>query len=163
MKRYSGTIALAPHLACRSPRHRAFSLIEVVIALGVATFAIVAIAALLPVGLQSSRDTVEESTALNVLSSLVADRRATPSTNFSGIYQLSALTNVVSTTNTFGIGDNGQEIANLSQASYRIVCVFTPPAVGTLNPSVGHFTASWPPLNTNSPACVEVVVSFPQP
>jgi hypothetical protein len=163
MKRHPGNIVPCRDVTCRSLQHCAFSLIEVVLALGVATFAIVVIVALLPVGLQSSRDTVEESSALNILSSLVADRRATPFTSSSGIYQLSALTNLVSTTNTFGIGDHNQAVANLNQASYRIVCVFTPPTAGTLNPYVGHFTASWPALNTNSPACVEAVVSFPQP
>ena len=143
---------------------RAFSLVEVVLALGIATFAIVTILALLPVGLQSSRNSIDESAALNILSSVVADRRATPLASSSVVYQLPALTNsMTSVTNTFGVADNDQPVASLNQARYRIRCVITPPAAGTLNPYTANINASWPALSTNSAASVEVVVTFPQP
>jgi uncharacterized protein (TIGR02598 family) len=49
-----------------SPKAHGFSLVEVVIALGIFAFSIVAIVALLPVGLRSARSVADESNAVNV-------------------------------------------------------------------------------------------------
>src|ERR1700754_1592668 len=50
-----------------------FSLIEVVLALGVLSFAILSIVALLPIGLQTNRDSYEESVGTNLIAAMVAD------------------------------------------------------------------------------------------
>lgn len=149
---------------CYLRNRHAFSLVEVVLALGIATFAVVAIAALLPVSLQSSKDSLEESSALNVLSEVVADRQAMPLTSTTVAYQLSALTPAMTPiTNTFGIIKESQYSASLSQARYKVTCSFTPPAVGTLNPYLGYFKVSWPASSPNATGYVETVVTFSQP
>ncbi|XHR31244.1 MAG: hypothetical protein ACFUZC_11960 [Chthoniobacteraceae bacterium] len=141
----------------------AFSLIEVVLALGIFTFAIVSVFSLLPNGLQSSRDSVEESAVVNVLCAVIADRKATASSTTSTIYQLPALTpKMEGTTCTLGIADGNQQAVTLSLARYRITCTFTPPAAGTLGPYTGYFKASWPAQKENSPNYVETIVTFPQ-
>ncbi len=65
----------------------AFSLIEVVIALGIVTFCLVSIVGLLPVGLKVVKNSHEESAAANALNQMAAAiRDATNSTNAPGTY-----------------------------------------------------------------------------
>jgi uncharacterized protein (TIGR02598 family) len=58
-------------------RSSAFSLAEVTVALAVAAFALVAIFALLPVGLDVSRVATEQTAADGILSAVIADLKAT--------------------------------------------------------------------------------------
>jgi hypothetical protein len=58
------------------PARVAFSLVEVVIALGIVTFGIVSIFALLPVGLQLVRESTDESVALGILTMVGSDVQA---------------------------------------------------------------------------------------
>lgn len=60
-------------------RQRAFSLVEVTIALGVAGFCLLAIVGLLQSGLTSERSTVDQTFATGVLADIYDDLRATPS------------------------------------------------------------------------------------
>ncbi len=59
-------------------RHRAFSLVEVTIALGVAGFCLLAIVGLLQSGLSSERSTVDQTLATGVVADIFDDLRATP-------------------------------------------------------------------------------------
>src|SRR5439155_15142057 len=58
----------------------AFSLIEVTLALGVAGFCLLAVFGLLPVGVQTNQRALSQTAATVILSSVVADLRATPTT-----------------------------------------------------------------------------------
>jgi type II secretory pathway pseudopilin PulG len=61
-----------------SRRAEAFSLIEVVMAIGILTFAMLPLVALLPVGLKSVKNSVEEAAAANIIGSMAnALRHAT--------------------------------------------------------------------------------------
>lgn len=60
----------------RRPSPSGFSLIEVTIALGIATFCLVALFALLPIGLNTNRDTIEQTVATGIAASIAADIRA---------------------------------------------------------------------------------------
>ena len=62
----------------RSHDWRAFSLIEVVLALGVAAFSLIAVFALLPVGVQTHRNATAQTATTGILASVIADLRATP-------------------------------------------------------------------------------------
>lgn len=64
----------------RDFRSDGFSLIEVALALGVAAFCLIAIFGLLPVAMQSNRTAVEQTAATGIISSVIADLRATPPT-----------------------------------------------------------------------------------
>jgi type II secretory pathway pseudopilin PulG len=142
----------------------AFSLVEVVLALGVASFAILAIVSLVPYGLQSSKESLDESAAINVLSEVIADRQATPLGLPSVNYQLPALTNLMpASSNSFGISDsNPSTNTALSASRYRVDYVVTAPATG-LGPFQAQFRVSWPATGANPSDFVEVVATFPQP
>ena len=62
----------------RHARQRAFSLIEVVLALGITTVAIIAIIGLLSVSLQGSREASEDTSSSAILSQVVDGLRAEP-------------------------------------------------------------------------------------
>src|SRR5437660_1415580 len=58
-----------------------FSLVEVTLALGVAAFCLIALLGLLPLGMQTNQSAVSQTAAASILSSLVADLRATARSN----------------------------------------------------------------------------------
>src|ERR1044071_1121492 len=57
---------------------RAFSLVEVALALGIAAFCLFAVFGLMPVGMQTNRNAASQTAAANIISILVADLRTTP-------------------------------------------------------------------------------------
>lgn len=73
------------HRFCESKRSNssAFSLVEVTLALGIVSFALVAVLGLLPVGLKSVKNANEQAGAANVLNVLASSLRMASSTNAS--------------------------------------------------------------------------------
>ena len=61
----------------RYSKTAAFSLAEVTIALSVAVFTLIAISGLLPIGLDSTRDAINQTAANNMISAIISDLRAT--------------------------------------------------------------------------------------
>jgi type II secretory pathway pseudopilin PulG len=61
----------------RNPRP-AFSLIEVVIALGIASFCLITVFALLPIGINTNQNAFEQTAAAGIASAIAADLRGSP-------------------------------------------------------------------------------------
>ncbi len=169
----------------------AFSLVEVVIALGVISFALLVLLALLPLGLQTNHLSTQETQATCVLTSLEADLRDTyPSANggkskYFGLmlpYAVNGLgrvtLNPAVTANTVSsIGLSEGEITNNPAAvpppAYQASVVYTRvPGAGMLAPMEARLVVSWPCRNvtdptrltsTNIAGYVESYVSFPAP
>jgi uncharacterized protein (TIGR02598 family) len=59
-------------------RAAAFSLLEVVLALGVAGFCLIAVLGLLPVGVQTNRNASSQTAVSNIIATVVSDLRTTP-------------------------------------------------------------------------------------
>jgi uncharacterized protein (TIGR02598 family) len=152
-------------LVRRGPHRNAFSLVEIVIALGVASAALVAIVALLPVCLQSSRDTLDETKALDLLSHIVADRQSSPFNQPSTFYLLPALSGMTAkSTAWFGIDDDNRSTASvLTHAHYRVDYTITPPTPGCLTPYQAYFKIRWPARASKMDGALEAVATFPQP
>ena len=53
---------------------------EVTLALGIAAFCLIALFGLMPVGVQTNRNATSQTRATNIITSIVADMRATPPT-----------------------------------------------------------------------------------
>lgn len=143
---------------------RGFSLIEVVLALGVMSFAILSIMALLPMGLQTNRDSHEESVGTNLIAAMVADWRALKiggTNNTSPVFNLPKLQPTMPLTNTIGIGETGQ-LTNLSSARYRVAYRIIPPATSdSFAPYYISFVISWPAQATNVMSSVESIAAIP--
>ena len=60
---------------------RAFSLVEVVLALAILAFGIVVLVALLPIGLQTEQTSAQETVAINIIQSFGTDLANSPATN----------------------------------------------------------------------------------
>ena len=58
-------------------RFHAFSLVEVTLALGIAAFCLLAVFGLMPIGVQTNRNTTSQTAAANIMAAVVADLRAT--------------------------------------------------------------------------------------
>lgn len=57
-------------------RVQAFSLVELTLALGVAAFCLIGVFGLMPVGVQTNRNSTSQSGAVNIMAAVVADLRA---------------------------------------------------------------------------------------
>lgn len=127
---------------------RAFSLVEVLLALGICTFVIVGMIGLFGTGLQASRESEEQIQAADLATFLLATRAASPTAQISNFaIPASALTNTFAsafpTANNY-VGFDGALTA-LDKAAYRITC-----RAGT-NTDTGsrisklYLMLSWPP------------------
>src|SRR5438034_2694027 len=58
-------------------RVHAFSLVELTLALGIAAFCLIAVFGLMPIGVQTNRNTISQTAAASIISSVLADIRTT--------------------------------------------------------------------------------------
>lgn len=68
------------------PRSPGFSLVEVVVAIGILTFAIIGLVSMLPLGLNLAQNSTEESQAANLISAIASDLKSTPQTETASTY-----------------------------------------------------------------------------
>ncbi|GAT31837.1 Verru_Chthon cassette protein B [Terrimicrobium sacchariphilum] len=104
---------------------RAFSLVEVVLALGICAFVLVALIGLFSTGLRTGRESEEQVQAANLASQILATRLAAPTTssnlnNFA--IPLTALTNSYGDVYASSGGLVGLDGRTNSTPAYRIVC-----------------------------------------
>ena len=147
-------------------KRRGFSLVEVTLALGVAAVSLLAVFALLPVGLKTNQVAIEQRASADVLSAVVADLRGTPVTNPRGgattspRFAISIPANPVSsvTTVTLFFNTEGQCSTGLEgsakpdgsiwdpplQARYRATITFVPNGAGPRTATFVDLTATWP-------------------
>jgi uncharacterized protein (TIGR02598 family) len=116
----------------------AFSLVEVVIALGLFSFCIVAITGLLSVGLGSTRSVVNESGAVNIAASVFgaweAQQSGTAALTVPGLFAgLPALSG--STSNNFLFDQSGVQVPGGGQGAFQMAYITTSsgaaPAINT--------------------------------
>lgn len=144
-------------------RTRAFSLVEVTLALGLAAFVLIALVGLIPMGIHSSNESVEESRALNVLGAIATDRSATPFDKVGNRYPLPVLrsTQASEIKGFFGVGEDFKSTGEtLTSARYRIDYRVLPPPSGQDGPFFVSLRASWPPMAVKPANSVEIVTTF---
>jgi len=160
----------------RDACNAAFSLVEVVLAMGIIAFALIILVALLPVGLKSNSDSVGESQAVNLLQALIADRQATAYSTNSALYNLPAITNITSQLSGSlyvmedAVTTNAQPMAARYRVNYTIYPATNIYSGATNDPVSGpplpvsiNFKVSWPAPQTNNPSSVETIATFMQP
>lgn len=103
---------------------RGFSLVEVVLALGICAFVLVALLGLFSTGLRAGRESEEQVQAANLASQILATRIAAPSdTNLASFaIPAAALTNAFADISPSGGGLVGLDGRTNSTPAYRIVC-----------------------------------------
>jgi uncharacterized protein (TIGR02598 family) len=140
-----------------------FSLVEVTLALGVAAFCLVAIFGLLPLGVQTSQSSISQTAAASLLSSVVADLRATPKINLtSSQYGITFGTAKL----LFFDGEGRSVTATDPNATprYRVTITFPSSPTGTFAPTFVSLKVTWPalvdPATTTPVGSVETFAAF---
>lgn len=137
----------------RASRGRAFSLVEVVLALGVVSFAIVAILGVLPLGLQTSHYAQDETRAAQIAQAVLTSIAAQASTQFSSV-QLKLDDNSTTPidlnggpdTKTVFADNDGKLVAAQSGAVYAVT-IATNNALTGFDPGYANqvtVTVAWP-------------------
>jgi len=134
---------------------KAFSLVEVVLALAIFTFALVTILGLLGVALGTNKQSSDQIQAANIASLLISTRRASP-TNTGPNFAAFALPNLNQSmfTNTAIVGEDGTTTATSSTRYNLYYVVGTNSATGTRTANV-YLLLWWPlnaPMPTNNPS-----------
>lgn len=142
--------------------YRGFSLVEVTLALGVASICLIAIFGLLPAGLQTSQDAIQQAASADILGNVIADLQATPVTTPVGgtiaspQFAIEIPANPVSgaTTSTLFFTGEGQFTTSAnSESRYRLTITFLPNA-GSRAATLAHLKMTWPaaasPVNASS-------------
>ena len=119
-----------------------FNLIEVAIALAVASFALVAILGLLPMGMSATRDAVQFTTASQIASAIDCDLRTSSFNGTSALYKIPLQTG----TNELYLDNLGSTNATPATAQFRARIVINPP-VGAFPPYASILLA-WPAAAT---------------
>jgi type II secretory pathway pseudopilin PulG len=153
----------------------AFSLVEVVLALGICVFAFVALLGLYTTGLRVNRESEAQIQAADFASMLIAARRAAPLlTNSTAAIPAYAMTNIftnaypsynIRTQLTNYIGEDGQ-LTNAANALYLISCQAGTNMLTGSSVAQVYLKLSWPPqANPANPSTefYEVTTYIPFP
>ena len=148
----------------RSSSLRAFSLVEVTLALGVAAFSLLAIFSLLPIGLQTTQRSLEQTACTDVLSVIAADIRATPHTSATSVqFGISIPASGGTGTTTLFFNSAGQSSpSRQSDSRYQAVVTFLPNGGGTRTATFADIKVTWPAAATtaNAQGSAEVFAAF---
>jgi len=135
-------------------RPSAFSLVELTLAIGIAAFCLIAVFGLMPVGVQTNRNATSQAAATNIITSVIADMRATTSPT-SPQYGIT-----FGTAKTLYFDEAGQFTTSLGANSrYRVSITFPSSPVGL---SYADVKATWPAAATsaNASGSTEMFAAF---
>jgi uncharacterized protein (TIGR02598 family) len=143
----------------------AFSLVEVTLALGIASFCLIAVFGLMPVGVQTNRNATSQTAANNIIAAVVADLRATPTTSNSS----SQFGITFGTCKNLYFDSQGQVVASSScdnvitlpaTARYRLNITWS----GSTGLRYADLKVSWPapsdPATTTPSGSAEIFAAF---
>jgi len=142
---------------------RAFSLVEVTLALGIAAFCLIAVFGLMPVGVQTNRNATSQTAATSILSDVIADMRATPkTTSISTQYGIAFSTN---STTTLYFDGQGQFATSLGANSrYRLTVTIPTNPAGPNSATFADLKVTWPaavdPTTTTPGGSSEMFAAF---
>lgn len=122
-----------------------FSLVEVTLALGIAGFCLIAVLGLLPVGIQTNQRSISQTAATAILSSVIADLRATPKTSPTSTQYLITF----GTAKTLYFDGAGQfRTTPGTNSRYQLNVTFLPNAGFAYSPTYADLKVTWPATAT---------------
>jgi len=128
---------------------RGFSLIEVTVTLGIVVFALVSLMALIPIGMKTNFDSLEESQAVNLVGAVITDRRLSPAKEKSTRFNLPELASLsAQAKGTLWLKEDTSPLPSATDARYRLEYIFYPPA-SQGQPILAFLRVQWP---ANAPA-----------
>lgn len=140
-----------------------FSLVEVTLALGVAAFCLITIFGLLPLGIQTSQSSISQTAAASLLSSVVADLRATPKTSPTSL-QYGIIFGAAKSLFFDGEGRSVTAADPNATPRYRVTITFPSSPTGAFAPTFVSLKVTWPalvdPATTNPVGSVETFAAL---
>lgn len=139
-----------------------FSLVEIVIAVGIVGFCLIPLLALLPAGLKAVKNSSHETTAVNIISSVAADMGNATFTNNSSIYDIPVLPPPADQTSNVRYFDwTGAPLASAAEAGFKLVLTFN-----SADASLGRFRSwqsriTWPASAPDPEGTVETLLVLP--
>ena len=134
-------------------RLNAFSLVEVVLAVGIAAFCLLSIMALFPTSLATNQITIQQTVNTNLVAAIAADLRATPVTSTDSPRYGITIPTTGSATRTFFLQDDGTAGAQDTDAipsqnpKYRATVTFAAPTNSSQKTATGvRILLTWPAL-----------------
>jgi uncharacterized protein (TIGR02598 family) len=122
---------------------RAFSLVEVTIALGIVSFCLIAILGLLPAGLNTNKASVQQNAAANLASLIASDLRSTPATtNRSTCYGLELPAGGTGNKSVL-LDESGAVASDAASAVFLATVTVVAPASG-VTASSARILITWP-------------------
>lgn len=139
------------------PGNAAFSLVEIVIALGIASFSLISMLGLLPVGLNNTHCATTQTGAMNLLTTISADIR----TAGSGTSARFGIDPTATNAQTIYFDESGN-VTDLQRGDARYKAVVQAVWQPSSNETVNRINITWPPQApaSNAMGSVEVVVSY---
>src|SRR5262245_29728356 len=131
------------YLPDSSSRRRGFSLVEVVLALGLTTFCLVGLIGLFSVGIKTEHSSSDKLSATHILQGLIATRRATPDSTTNPDFPLPAIQPGMVSSSTLMLDANGSVAGSDSEARYRLRYSIDAPAAGDPRPARLHLYLTW--------------------
>jgi type II secretory pathway pseudopilin PulG len=154
-------------------KHSGFSLVEVVLALGIISFAGMALLGLFSIGLDTNRDSMEELEATHIAQTLMAERRAVPvppdpsdpSTDPDFVLDPLNVAKTVSKLNPMWLDSDGAEASSQTDASFGMIYEISPQPLIEPTRSEVHLCIFWPALAgaDNAQGRVEIFTVIPLP
>jgi Tfp pilus assembly protein PilV len=141
----------------------AFSLVEVVLAIGILSFAIIGVISLVSVGLQAARDAVEKTEATHMASLLLANCAVPPPVlTQQPLFPALSGTSRGVVENTLFVDRYGSATGAAAGAAYRVEYRIHQVVAPTAEPSTVWLRLSWPaPAPRESARFLEVVTALP--
>lgn len=125
----------------------AFSLVEVVLALGLVSFALLALMGMIPVGLRQHSVSTEEVRALELITAVASDIcNSTETNNTSKQFKVDITApsgNGGQIYSPFYVDENFKAVSNPSEARYSVAVTYTQPATNTV-PAYMRVVVAWP-------------------
>ncbi|MDR1191237.1 MAG: hypothetical protein LBK60_06190 [Verrucomicrobiales bacterium] len=133
----------------------AFSLVEVTVALGIASFALLAVFALLPAGIGAHHSAMQQTAAANLATAITADLRCAKN-SASPRYGLDP---VATAAETLYLSEYGAKVDSPEDASFKAVVTLTTSDT-TRRATSGTVVVSWPAIAPRPVGATTVFISL---
>jgi len=141
-------------------KRRAFSLVEVALSLGIISFSLLGILALLPVGIGTHNTSVRQTAAANLLTSIIADLRAAPASGVSPRYSLNVREEQLT---PLYLDENGAPVEpGDASARFRLELRLSQPSAGSRNATLGALSIHWPAVGGKPLGTVSAFIALNQ-
>jgi uncharacterized protein (TIGR02598 family) len=138
---------------------RAFSLVEVAVALGIAGFCLISVFALLPIGVQTNYNAISQSASASIIAAVSADMRATPKTSATSV-QFGITFGAAKTLYFDSEGTASSSI--LTASRFKVNVTFPPNPSGPGGATFAHLKVTWPAAasSANAVGSTEAFAAF---